>query len=78
MDLASSTRATEYRTWWRGIVVKSPVMPPTTFQAYGIEQNRIYYIFKISLVREKYFCKELVFSKAVSTIQLTLSPWLDG
>ena len=35
MDFASSTKAAENRTRWKGIVAKS--CAPTTFQCYGIE-----------------------------------------
>ena len=34
---ASSTRATENRSRWKGIVANSSVVPQTTFQDYGIE-----------------------------------------
>ena len=37
MDFASSTRAVEDRTRWKGIVVKSYVVPPTTSQGYRID-----------------------------------------
>ena len=37
MDFASSTRATEDRTRWKGIVVKSSMVPPTTSQGYEID-----------------------------------------
>ena len=36
MDLANSARAAENRTRWKGIVAKW-----TTFQGYGMGQNRI-------------------------------------
>ena len=37
MDFASSTRAAEDRARWKGIVVKSSVVPPMTSQCYGID-----------------------------------------
>ena len=40
MDFASSTRAAENRTRWKEIVANSSGVP-TTFQGYGIKQNRI-------------------------------------
>ena len=40
MDFVSSIRTTENRTSLEGVVANSSV-GPTTFQGYGIEQNRI-------------------------------------
>ena len=37
MAFASSTRAIEDKTRWKGSVVKSSVVPPMTSQAYGID-----------------------------------------
>ena len=37
MDFASSFRAAEDRTRWKGIVVKSSVVPQKTFQCYGMD-----------------------------------------
>ena len=37
MDSASLTRAAGNRTRWKGIGVKSSVVPPKTLQGYGID-----------------------------------------
>ena len=37
MDFPSSARAAEERTTWKGVVVKSTVVPPTTLQGNGID-----------------------------------------
>ena len=37
MDFASSTRAAENGTRWKGIVANSSVVPDATFQGNGIE-----------------------------------------
>ena len=42
MDFASSTRAAENRTRWKGIVANY-LWCPATFPGYGIEKNRIVY-----------------------------------
>ena len=41
MDFASSTRAARNRTGWKVIVANSSVVPPKTFEGYGIEHNRM-------------------------------------
>ena len=41
MDFASSTRAAKNRTRWKGIVVKSSVMPHNHPKVMGIKREKI-------------------------------------
>ena len=49
MDLASSTRAAENRTWWKSLL-QIHRGAPTTFQGYGTESNII--CFLLTILRE--------------------------
>ena len=51
MDFASSTRAAEIGTWWKGIVLKSSVIPQQSSKVMGKQRKKDFQEKKIGKVK---------------------------